>query len=94
MKDYYRNRTSRSVFDCVRALSVPSDSITALYFVWVCMVCVGHHDSAPVVIMPVVSRCQFGSFVCVYVSRTVRVSVGNTCLLYSTAYIAPYSCIV
>ncbi|KAN0109201.1 hypothetical protein V8E52_009529 [Russula decolorans] len=48
--------------------------------------CIMHHDSAPVVILLVVTRCQFVSFVCMCVSRTVRVSVGNACQLYPTAY--------
>jgi len=48
-----------SVFDCVRALSmaVPAHyqvTVSKFHFAWVCVVCVGRHDSAPVVILLVV----------------------------------------
>jgi hypothetical protein len=96
VKAYYCSHASRSVFDCLRALSmlyctVPSDSITVVLCMGLYGLCV-HHDSVPVVILLVVSRCQFCQF-CMYVSCTVLctvcVSVGNACQLY-TLYIAHY----
>ncbi len=64
---------SRSVFNCVRALSVPSDSI--IVTPWFGASC--HFASCQSF-----SVCQFCMYVCILYSCTVRVSVGNACRLY------------